>query len=219
MPLLDLTPDQLLSTTRAVRKRLDLFRPVEPEIIRECIELAVQAPTGGNSQQWHFVIVTDAEKRKALADLYRKSFNSVYGNAPAESAQRARPQNPERIRTQELVLSSAQYLAEHLHEVPVHLIPCIKGRVDGLPSNAQAGIWGSILPAVWSFMLAARARGLGTTWTTLHLTYEKEAADVLGIPYESITQSSLIPVAYTLGTDFQPGPRKPLEQILHWNEW
>ncbi|GAC1342789.1 MAG: nitroreductase family protein [Ktedonobacteraceae bacterium] len=220
MSLLDLTPDQLLSTTRAVRKRLDLSRPVEPELIRECIELAVQAPTGGNSQQWHFVIVTDAEKRKALADLYRKSFISTYGNASAENAQRSLSQNPERARSQERILSSSQYLAEHLHEVPVHVIPCIKGRYDGLPSNKQAGVWGSILPAVWSFMLAARARGLGTTWTTLHLDYEKEAADVLGISYNDITQSSLIPVAYTLGgTDFKPGPRKPLDKVLHWNAW
>ncbi|MEO8955413.1 MAG: nitroreductase family protein [Ktedonobacteraceae bacterium] len=218
MPLLDLTSDQLLATTRAVRKRLDLARPVELELIRECIDLAVQAPTGGNSQQWHFVVVTDAEKRKALADLYRKSFAAAYGNAPAENAQPS-SQNSEKARVQERVLSSAQYLAEHLHEVPVHVIPCIKGRYDGLPSNAQAGIWGSILPAVWSFMLAARARGLGTVWTTLHLAYEKEAAAVLGIPYDTITQSSLIPVAYTLGTDFKPGPRKPLDKVIHMNEW
>lgn len=219
MPLLDLTPDQLLATTRAVRKRLDLSRPVELELIRECIDLAVQAPTGGNSQQWHFVIVTDAEKRKALADLYRKSFAAAYGNAPAENAQPSSSQNSEKARSQERVLSSAQYLAEHLHEVPVHVIPCFKGRFDGLPSNVQAGVWGSILPAVWSFMLAARARGLGTVWTTLHLAYEKEAAGVLGIPYETITQSSLIPVAYTLGTDFKPGPRKPLDKVIHMNEW
>jgi nitroreductase len=106
-----------------------------------------------------------------------------------------------------------------MHEVPVHVLPCIKGRPDGLPANKQAGIWGSILPAVWSFMLAARARGLGTVWTTLHLAYEKDAAEILGIPYDKITQTSLVPVAYTLGTDFKPGPRKPLEQIVHWNEW
>lgn len=219
MPLLDLTPDQLLSTTRAVRKRLDLSRPVEPEVIRECVELAVQAPTGGNTQQWHFVVVTDAEKRKALAELYGKSFAAAYGETAVEDARKALAQNPERAQAQERVLTSAQYLAAHLHEVPVHVIPCITGRLDGLPSHVQAGAWGSILPAVWSFMLAARARGLGTTWTTLHLAYEKEAAAVLGIPYEKITQSSLIPVAYTLGTDFQAGPRKPLDKVMHWNEW
>jgi nitroreductase len=212
---LDLTPDQLLSTTRAVRKRLDLSRPVEPEIIRECIELAIQAPTGSNSQQWHFVIVTEAEKRKALADLYRKSWTAAYGSRTTSNAQL----DPEQARIMERVYSSSAYLAEHYHEVPVHAIPCIKGRLDGAASNRQAAVWGSILPAVWSFMLAARARGLGTVWTTLHLTYEKEAAEVLGIPYDQITQAALIPVAYTLGTDFKPGPRKPLDDILHWNAW
>jgi nitroreductase len=219
MPLLDLTLDELLATTRAVRKRLDLSRPVELELVRECIDLAVQAPTGSNSQQWHFIVVTDAEKRKALADLYRQSFAATYGNAAAVSAQPSSAQMAEKARAQERVLSSAQYLAEHMHEVPVHVIPCIKGRYDGVPSNVQAGVWGSILPAVWSLMLAARARGLGTVWTTLHLAYEKEAAAVLGIPYESITQTSLIPVAYTLGTDFKPGPRKPLDKVIHMNEW
>jgi nitroreductase len=210
---LDLTPDQLLSTTRAVRKRLDLSRPVEPKIIRECIELATQAPTGSNSQQWHFVVVTDAEKRKALADLYRKSW-------AAYSKQRAQIQDPQQARIMERVRSSSEYLAEHYHEVPVHVIPCIKGRLTESPDTARmASVWGSILPAVWSFMLAARARGLGTAWTTLHLVYEKEAAEVLGIPYDQVTQAALIPVAYTLGTDFKPGPRKPLDEILHWNAW
>lgn len=211
MSYLNLSPDQLLSTTRAVRKRLDLSRPVEPEVIRECIELATQAPTGSNSQQWHFVVVTDAEKRKALADLYRKSWTAYAG-------QRAQIQDPQQASIMDRVRSSSAYLAEHYHEVPVHVIPCIKGRVEGLTSNT-AGFWGSILPAVWSFMLAARARGLGTAWTSLHLTYEKEAAEVLGIPYEKFTQAALIPVAYTLGTDFKPGPRKPLDDIVHWNEW
>ena len=208
MPLLDLTPDQLLSTTRAVRKRLDFTRPVESELIRECIELAVQAPTGSNSQRWHFVVVTDAEKCRALAEFYRQGWNAAYGSDAARSQRRA-PQNPELARTQERVLSSAEYLAEHMHEVPVLVVP----------SAAQAGMWGSILPAVWSFMLAARARGLGTSWTTLHLLHEQEAAQVLGIPYEKVTQAAMIPVAHTLGTDFKPGPRRPLDQILHWNEW
>ncbi len=219
MSLLELTPDQLLATTRAVRKRLDFSRPVEPELIRECIELAIQAPTGGNSQRWHFVIVTDGEKRKAIADLYRKSWTAAYGTPSRESAQSARIQDSEQARTQERVRSSSEYLAEHFHEAPVYVIPCLKGRFEGQPSNVQAGAWGSILPAVWSFMLAARARGLGTAWTTLHLTYEQDAAAVLDIPYSEVTQTSLIPVAYTLGTDFKPGPRKPLDDILHWNEW
>ena len=218
MPLLDLTPDQLLSTTRAVRKRMDFARPVEPEVIRECIELAVQAPTGSNSQRWHFVVVTDAEKREALAEFYRQGWNTAYGSGAARSQRRV-PQDPDVARTQERVLSSAEYLAEHMQEVPVMVVPCIQGRFDGLPSAVQAGGWGSILPAVWSFMLAARVRGLGTSWTTLHLLHEQEAAEVLGIPYQDITQVALIPVAYTLGTDFKPGSRKPLDKVVHWNEW
>ena len=218
MPLLDLTPDQLLSTTRSVRKRLDLTRPVEPELLRECLELAVQAPTGGNTQYWHFLIVTDAEKRKAIGEFYRQGMSEVYGNREATSDQPL-ARDPERARTQERVLSSSQYLAAHMHEVPVHVIPCIMGRLDTFPAQQQAGAWGSILPAVWSFMLAARARGLGTSWTTLHLQHEREAAEVLGIPYEKVTQAALIPVAYSIGTDFQPGARKPLDKVLHWEQW
>ena len=218
MTYLDLTSDQLLSTTRAVRKRLDLDRPVEPEVIRECVELAVQAPTGSNSQGWHFVIVTDAEKKKAIADLYRQGADAAYGSAMSASASPTQPET-EQARAAQRVLESARFLYEHLHEVPVLVLPCIRSRVEGKPSAAQAGIWGSILPAVWSFMLAARARSRGTVWTTLHLSHEKEAAEVVGIPYDKFTQAALIPVAYTIGTDFKPGPRKPLDDILHWNEW
>ncbi len=216
MPQLDLTLDQLLATTRSVRKRLDLTRPVELEIIRECLELALQAPTGSNSQRWHFMVVTDAEKRLAIADLYRKSF-AAYRNVPPP-ANRLAEDSP-RMQTQKRVVDSADYLAEHLHEVPVFVIPCIAGRLEKLSLEGQAGSWGSILPAAWSFMLAARARGLGSAWTTLHLTYEKEAAAILGIPYEKITQTSLLPVAYTIGTDFKPAPREPLDTVLHLNEW
>ena len=217
MVLLNLTPDQLLSTTRSVRKRLDLSRPVEMDIVRECLELAIQAPTGSNSQGWHFVVVTDAEKRKAIADYYRSSF-SRYRSGSNSAAGAATSDTP-RAQVQRRVVSSADYLAEHLHEVPVFVIPCFRGRLDGQPSGVQAGAWGSILPAVWSFMLAARERGLGTVWTTLHLPYEREIAELLGIPYEKITQAALIPVAYTLGTDFKPAPREPLDSVLHVNEW
>ncbi len=218
MTLLNLTPDELLTTTRAVRKRLDLTRAVEAEVIRECVEIAVQAPTGSNSQQWQFVIVTDAEKRQALAELYKQSYDR-YRAISVANAQEALAARPALAKIQERVVSSSDYLAEHLHEVPVHVIPCIRGRLEGAPVTQQAGSWGSILPAVWSFMLAARARGLGTAWTTLHLPYEKEAAELLGIPYEEYMQAALIPVAYTLGTEFKPGARKELDRVLHWNNW
>ena len=218
MSELKLTPDELLATTRSVRKRLDFSRPVEPEVIRECLELAVQAPTGSNSQGWQFVIVTNEAKRKALGDIYRKGYE-VYRQLRTATQAQAAPIPPKLEETFNRVRSSSDYLAEHMHEAPVLLVPCIRGRVDGKSSREQAGFWGSILPAVWSFMLAARERGLGTTWTTIHLFYEQEAAEVLGIPYEQVTQAALVPVAYTLGTDFKPGPRKPMDSILHWNEW
>jgi nitroreductase len=217
MPQLYLTVDQVLTTTRSVRKRLDFSRPVEMEVIRECLELATQAPTGGNSQTWHWMVVTDAEKRKALGDIYRKGW-VTYRSIPT-SGGRAALRDPERLETLRRILDSSNYLAEHIHEAPVLLVPCIYGRVDNAPVVAQSGSWGSILPAVWSFMLAARERGLGTSWTTVHLFYEQEAADLLDIPYEKIMQTALIPVAYTLGTDFSPAKRQPLDSILHVDAW
>jgi nitroreductase len=217
-PILSLGPDELLSTTRSVRKRLDLSRPVEPELLRECIDLATQAPTGGNNQGWHFVVVTDAEKRAKLAEWYAAAFAVMYGDADAAAA-RLPQDDPAYVETTKRVISSAQYLADHLAEVPVHVIPCIEGRADQLPVAWQAAIWGSLLPAVWSFMLAARARGLGTCYTTLHLTEEKAAAEMLGIP-DHVMQGALIPVAHTLGgTDFKPGARRDLDRIIHHDTW
>ena len=217
MSPLPLTPDQLLTTTRSVRKRLDFSRPVEPEIIRECLEIALQAPNGGNRQPWSFVVVTDAAKRQALGDIYRRGW-ALYKGLPVNAPDRL-SKDPERAATQLRILGSADYLAEHMHEAPVLLIPCLRGRFDNQPTPAQAGAWGSILPATWSFMLAARARGLGSSLTTVHLFFEQDAANVLGIPYDKITQTALIPVAYSLGTDFAPAPRQPLDDVLHWDGW
>ena len=168
----------MLTTTRSVRKRLDLSRPVEPEIIRECLELALQAPTGGNSQGWQFVVVTDSQQRKALADVYRKGWatyreHRMTGRANFQGAEAT----SEAMATLVKILRSAIYLAEHMHEVPVLVVPCIQGRPEGMAATEQAGFWGSILPAAWSFMLAARVRGLGSSWTTVHLYYEQEAAE------------------------------------------
>jgi nitroreductase len=221
MATLNLTPDELLTTTRSVRKRLDFSRPVEPEIIQECLEVALQAPNGGNRQGWQWVVVTDAEKRQALGDIYRHGW-SDYLNLPfnqPEAMSKAFASNPEKLQTQMRVASSAQYLADHMQDAPVLLVPCIRGRLDGISAHEAAGAWGSILPAVWSFMLAARARGLGSAWTSVHLAYEREAAAVLGIPFEKYTQAALVPVAYTQGTDFKPAPREPLERVVHWNQW
>jgi nitroreductase len=220
MSLLQLSAEEMLTTTRSVRKRLDLSRSVEPDVIRECLELALQAPTGGNSQGWQFVVVTDLQKRKALADVYRKGWALYLERRMSGKANLQGPESTaEGMATLGKILRSAIYLAEHMHEVPVLIVPCILGRPEGLSSSEQAGIWGSILPAVWSFMLAARSRGLGSSWTTVHLYYEQEAAEVLGIPFEQVTQAALIPVAYTLGTDFKPASRIPLDSVMHWDKW
>jgi nitroreductase len=213
---LDLNPDELLTTTRAVRKRLDLTRPVERHLIDECVQVAAQAPTGSNRQGWHFVFVDDPATKSALADLYARGFDP-YAAAP-------RPEYPagdSRGERAPLVHDSATYLRDHFHEVPVMMIPCITPRIaeDHVPVMMQAGYWGSLLPAVWNFMLAARARGLGTAWTTLHLVHEREAAELLGIPFTEVAQGGLVPIAYSLGTDFKPAPRIPLDQIVHWNTW
>ena len=218
MPVLDLSIDALLTTTRSVRKRLDLTRPVEPEVIRECLELALQAPTGSNSQGWHFVVVTDPGQRQALATLYRKGA-AQYMEQRVPVLQKQVASSEQEAAALARVLDSGQYLIDHLHEVPVHVIPCIQDRTDHQPVMVQAARWGSIMPAAWSFMLAARSRGLGSSLTSFHLFCEQEAAQVLGIPYEQVMQAALIPVAYTLGTDFKPAVRKPLESVLHWDRW
>ena len=220
MSMLNHSPDEVLATTRSVRKRLDLSRPVDPAVIRECLELAVQAPTGANSQGWHFVIVTDPEPRQALGAIYRRGLATYLERmASGKPMLNYAEFTSEQIETILRVRDSALYLADHMHEVPVMIVPCIEGRADGLQSVEQAGLWGSIMPAAWSFMLAARARGLGTCWTSVHLFYEQEAAAVLGIPYEQVTQAALIPVAYTLGTEFKPAARKSLESVLHCDRW
>jgi nitroreductase len=214
---ISLSPDELLTTTRSVRKRLDLTRPVERDVILDCVRIAQQAPTASNMQNWHFVVVTEAAKRAALAELYRKAWD-IYLTLPV-AAPNLLFSDPEHQAMQGRVGTSAQYLTDHLHEVPVFVIPCFAGRVENEPVAMQAAMWGTIGPAAWSFMLAARARGLGTAWTTLHLVFEQEAASILGIPYAGITQACLFPVAYFKGTDFKPAWREPLDTILHWDSW
>lgn len=181
MTKLHLTADEVLTTTRAVRKRLDFDRPVEMSVIMECLQIATQGPSGSNAQGWHFVVVTDAEKRAAIAKLYRKSF-ADYLDSPSEPTKRHQD-DPSMANTQQRVLSSAQYLADNLERAPAFLIPCGAGRIDGdnITHLMQAGFYGSVLPAVWNFMLAARERGLGTCWTTLHLRFEEEVAQILSI--------------------------------------
>ncbi|MEM7028832.1 MAG: nitroreductase family protein [Chloroflexota bacterium] len=207
--------DHLLMTTRSVRKRLDLDRPVEPEVIEQCLEIAGQAPTGSNQQAWSFMVITDAEKRAKIADYYRGNF---FAYSRSRGSGQPQPEVSPPVGQMKRVIDSATYLAEHFHEVPVFIIGCYKGRPQDPSPAAQAGMYGSILPAVWSLMMALRARGLGSAWTTLHLPHEKETAELLSIP-DDVTQAALLPVAYFKGDDFKPAKRLPMSQRTFWNSW
>ncbi len=213
---LNLSVDEVLTTTRSVRKRLDFEKPVSRDVVMECLDLALQAPTGSNAQGWQWVFVDDPGKKKALADIYAKNFKRYRTTERSEY-----PEGDVRAERADAVVDSAQYLADHFHEVPVLLVPCNQGRPDGAAAGISASFWGSLLPAVWSFMLALRSRGLGSAWTTLHMIGdgEKEAAEVLGIPFEQYSQGGLFPVAYTLGTGFKPAKRLPAQELTHWNTW
>ena len=204
--------DRLLTSTRSVRKRLDLTRPVPREVVLECLELALQAPTGGNTQRWRWMVVDYPDLRMGLADLYRKTWEPYIKARREEIAASGRGPN-------EAIIDSSSYLAEHLHEVPVHVIPIALDRLpEGTDIATTSGYFGSIIPAAWSFMLALRSRGLGAAWTTLHLVYEKEAAALLGIP-DTVTQVALLPVAYTIGDEFKKAQRKPAAEVTYWNQW
>jgi nitroreductase len=204
--------DRLLTTTRSVRRRLDLTRPVEREVVLDCLRIALQAPSGGNSQPWRWLVVDDPAVRARLAELYRRSHDP-YLAASRAAAQQAGRTGVDRI------FDSSQHLSDHLHEVPVLVVPCALQR---LPQDASvfdtAGLYGSIVPAVWNFMLALRSRGLGSAYTTLHLNYERESAEVLGIP-ETVTQVAMIPVAWYTGDGFRPARRRPVEQVVYLNRW
>jgi nitroreductase len=204
--------DELLATTRAVRKRLDFDRPVPRAVIEECLELAIQAPTASNSQTWRWMVVDELDKKKAIADLYRQTSNQYLSRSAERAKERGEAQT---IR----VYDSAEFLAQNLERAPVFVIPCVQGRPpEGSPVLNIVSAMGSIFPAVWSFQLALRARGLGSALTTLHLVHEKEAAAILGIP-ENVMQVALLPVGYTKGTDFKRAERPPVSTITHWNQW
>ncbi len=213
---LNLSADDVLSTTRAVRKRLDLTRPVPRRLIEECVDLATQAPTGRNRQRWHFLVVTDEARRRAVADVYRAAVQLAHGTPLTERDLRRMTAHPG---SWERIADGSRHLYEHIHRVPALVIPAVEGRTDRADVTEQAGTWGSILPAVWSFMLAARARGLGTAWTTAQAPLERELASVLGVPHDRIMLAALIPLAFTLGTDFRPAARIDRDQVLHWDAW
>jgi nitroreductase len=212
MALLDLNPDQLLSTTRAVRKRLDFTRPVPDDLVRECVAMALQAPSGSNNVTMRFVVVRDEAKRRAVGDVYRE----VYAGYKASPGYPGKPTgDEERDRQQARVAGSADYLGEHLGEAPVLVLAC-----NEAPNRKWATLGlGNVLPGTWSFMLAARARGLGTSWTSMHLSREQDVADILGIPYETVAQAVLTPLAFTQGTDFKPAARPEPDAVIHWDTW
>ena len=207
---LGLSADEVLTTTRSVRKRLDLTRPVPRDVLLDCVDIAHQSPTGSNSQRWRWMMIEDPAKKLAIAELYRIHFAAKYAaSEPPEPGSQA-----------DRINQSAQHLADHLHQVPVLVIPLLADRMgEGIPSWRQASRWGGILPAVWSFMLALRERGLGSVWTSLHLESEREVAELLGIPYDTYSQAGLFPVAYTIGTDFKLAKRPPAEEFVRWDEW
>ncbi len=191
-----------------MRKRLDLTRPVERDVILDCLRLAMQAPTASNAQDWRWLVVTDADKRAAIGNIYR-SIGAQYIPLAAKNASDPQTQR---------VYANALGLTETLGQVPVHVIPCLQQRIDESDRLAAASAWASIIPAGWSFLLALRSRGLGSVWTTMHLAKEQEVAEVLGIP-PTVTQAALFPVAYTIGTDFRPASRPPAETITYWDSW
>ena len=204
--------DYILETTRSVRKRLDLTRPVDRATVERCLEIAIQAPTGSNQQGWKWLIVTEAEKKAKIAQYYKDSWYAYAGLA-ARSAPGEAP-SPQMQR----VVSSARYLADHMHEVPMMIFPTVQGRAKDASPAANAGLYGSIIPAAWSLMLALRARGIGSAWTTLHLSYEKECNEILGIP-DDVTTAALLPVAYFSGETFQKADRLPAKSLTYWESW
>lgn len=233
------TADEVLATTRSVRSGLDLSRPVARELIDECVELALQAPSGSNIQNAHFVVVTDADTRRALGEVYRRGWQAYaespffYGKLPYDDY-RQRPGEVERFQQwAQMAGPQVDWLVEHIHEVPVLVVPCVAfaegvarvyaeagvTRDAPLPPVIQAATWGNILPAATQFRLAARARGLGSCWTVVHLFYEKDAAAVLGIPYETVMQAALIPVAHARAEEFHVAQRPPLSDVVHWDAW
>lgn len=214
MERLALSPDELLTTTRSVRKRLDLIRPVERSVVEECLQIALQAPNGSNRQTWNWVVVDDAVIRAEMAEIWRGGAADL-GAAAMSSDTPPRPM----AERQPEIMESVSWLNEHLHEVPVLVVATVDGRPESASMFTQATMWGSVLPAVWSFMLALRARAMGSCWTTVHLEREKAMADLLGIPIDGVTQVGLFPVAYTIGTNFKPGAREASANTIRWNRW
>lgn len=221
MALLPLDPDQLLSTTRAVRKRLDFSKPVSDDLVRECVDLAMQSPSGSNNMSMQFVVVRDPAKRAAIGEIYRQCY-SIYQSMDGVYIRSIDKGEATANAQQQRSADSADFLGEHMGEAPVLVIGCnsgIRTDVTGGAGMMVSSLMGNILPAMWSFMLAARARGLGTAWTTVHLMMEREVGELLGIPFDTVQQVCLSPLAHTVGTDFKSAKRPPADSVIHWDAW
>ncbi len=215
--------DHVMSTTRSVRQRLDLERDVPDALIMEAMNVALQAPTGANTQTWRFMVIKDAGLRAKIADFYRLAAGAYVEGKTALSRtgvtmMREYEASDPRQQQREAMIKSGGYLMEHLQRVPVMIIPCIEGRFETDDVFTQSSMWGSILPATWSLMMALRARRLASAWTTLHLYYEREVSELLGIP-ANVTQAALLPVAWLTGGDLRPARRLPAEQVTYWERW
>lgn len=221
LPIVDF--ETVLTTTRAVRRRLDFDRPVDEDVVLDCLRIAVQAPTGGNAQDWRFVLIGDPEVKRRIADVYHDCFEE-YVARPLAGAGYAAPEVRGRLDTSPAaarMLEGARYLAENIGRAPWLLLACATRpdpSVDPTASGTVSAVYGSIYPAVWSFCLALRSRGLGSIITTLHVNEAARVAEILGIPDEA-TQCCLLPVAYTLGLNFKPAPRRPLEEVVFRDGW
>lgn len=212
---LGLSADDVLTTTRSVRRRLDFDRPVPRELLTDCVRVALQAPSGSNRWQLQFVVVTEQARREAVAEVYRTAYEQ-YRQIPTYIGAVDKG-TPERNASQGRTAGSADYLAENMHRAPALVVACGLGKAESGPPIAKTTLLGSVLPGMWSFMLAARNRGLGTSWTTVGLF--RELADVLGIPNDQVTIGAVTPVAFTLGTDFRPALRPDPEEVIHWEQW
>jgi len=213
--VLAISPQELLTTTRAVRRRLDFERAVDGDALRECVRLALQAPSGSNRWRAHFVIVAGEEGRRALGEAYRDGFvgyrESAGYIAKVEKGDAARDEQQQRT------ARSAEYLAENVDRAPAIVLACALGRAE-TPADA-INLAASVHPATWSFMLAARLHGLGTCWTGILLNDEERTARLLGIPHDQVTICAVTPVAHTKGTDFKPALRPDPDEVIHWERW
>lgn len=217
--------DEVLTTTRAVRKRLDLERPVPREVLLRCVEIALQAPVSQNQELWRFIIVDDEQQRRRVAEVYRKAaYERVL-----------RPLEEGAAKLQHLVaagdavtggdarlartMSSVRHLYDTIDRVPVLVVVGWAGRAPRRSTGPEAsGVFGTVLPAIWSFQLALRSRGLGSTYTCIHLHEEEAMREVLGIP-ETVFQVAMLPVAYTIGLDFRVADRASPQEVISFNRW